>query len=124
MTRRIICKKNIQEKIIHVILEPTKLVYETKSDKGKLVTFYHDDHTEKFGLSCTTCHKQESCTKCHDVNNVSNGKTKSVTSKKSFEDQHKNCVACHTKNENCNNCHNEKITESFDHSRKTDWVSK
>ena len=54
-----------------VILEPTKLVYETKSDKGKFVTFYHDDHTKKFGLSCTTCHKQESCTKCHDVNKTS-----------------------------------------------------
>ncbi|MEO8232455.1 MAG: cytochrome c3 family protein, partial [Ignavibacteriota bacterium] len=118
--------KNIQKKyagVNHpVILEPTKLVYETKPDIGKFVTFYHDDHTKKFGLSCTTCHKQESCTKCHDVNRKSNDKPKTVTTKKTFEAQHTNCISCHSKTENCSNCHNQKVTEKFDHGKKTGWA--
>ncbi len=116
--------KNIQKyagKDHPVILEPTKLVYETKSDKGKFVTFYHDDHTKKFGLTCNTCHKQESCTKCHDVNRKSNDKPKTVTTKKTFEEQHKNCISCHSKSETCSNCHNQKVTEKFDHGKKTGW---
>jgi len=115
-------KKKISGKDHPVILEPTKLVYETNSDKGKFVTFYHNDHTKKFGLSCTTCHKQESCTKCHDVNKSSNDKTKTVSTKKTFEDQHKNCISCHSKEENCSKCHNEKILEPFDHGKKTGWA--
>ena len=105
-----------------VILEPTKLVYQTNSDKGKLVTFYHDDHTKKFGLSCTNCHKQESCLKCHDVNKVSNDKPKTVSTKKTLKDQHKNCISCHSKTENCSICHNEKTLEPFDHGNKTGWA--
>ena len=115
-------KKKISGKDHPVVLEPTKISYETKSDKGKFVTFYHDDHTKKFGLTCTTCHKQESCTKCHDVNKSSNDKPKTVVAKKSFEDQHKNCISCHSKTENCSKCHNEKIVEPFDHAKKTGWA--
>jgi len=118
--------KNIQKKYAGkdhpVVLEPTKLVYATKSEKGKFVTFYHDDHSKKFGLTCNTCHKQESCTKCHDVNRKSNDKPKTVTTKKTFEDQHKNCISCHSKTENCSNCHNQKVTEKFDHGKKTGWA--
>ena len=105
-----------------VILEPTKLVYETKSDKGKFVTFYHDDHTKKFGLNCTSCHKQESCTKCHDVNNTDKSKNQKVVTKRTFEDQHSNCISCHSKTENCSKCHSEKTLEPFDHGKKTGWA--
>lgn len=105
-----------------IVLEPTKLVYETNSDKGKFVTFYHDDHTKKFKLSCTTCHKQESCTKCHDVNKIDKNKNQKVVTKKTFEEQHKNCISCHSKEENCSKCHNEKILEPFDHGKKTSWA--
>jgi hypothetical protein len=105
-----------------VVLEPTKLVYQTNSDKGKLVTFYHNDHTNKFGLTCVTCHKQESCTKCHDVNRKNDSKPRKVSSKNTFEEQHKNCINCHNKNENCNKCHSEKTLEPFDHSKTTGWA--
>jgi hypothetical protein len=119
-------KDNLQKKYAGkehpVVLEPTKLVYETKSDKGKFVTFYHNDHTKKFGLSCTTCHKQESCTKCHDVNKTDKNKNQKVVTKKIFEDQHKNCISCHSKTENCSKCHNEKTLEPFDHGKKTGWA--
>jgi Class III cytochrome C family/Cytochrome c3 len=103
-----------------VVLEPTKLVYETNSEKGKLVTFFHSDHTKRFGLECTNCHKQENCTKCHDVNKKVDSNFKQVTEKKSFEEQHKNCISCH-KDDNCNNCHSETESKSFDHAKTTGW---
>jgi hypothetical protein len=113
--------KKIYSKDHPLILEPTRLTYQTNSDKGKLVTFYHDDHTKKFGLNCTSCHKQESCTKCHDVNRNSDVKLKTVSTKKTFEEQHKNCISCH-KDDNCNNCHSSTKLESFDHGKKTGWA--
>lgn len=105
-----------------VVLEPTKLVYETNSDKGKLVTFYHDDHTKKFGLTCVTCHKQESCSKCHGVNRIADNKPIKVDTKKTYEEQHRNCISCHSKSENCNNCHSDKTMEPFNHEKATGWA--
>ena len=115
-------KKKYAGKDHPALSEPTKITYQTNSDKGKLVTFYHDDHTKKFGLSCTSCHKQESCTKCHDVNNRPDGKPKTVSTKKTFEAQHRNCISCHSKNESCNQCHSDKTLEPFDHATKTGWT--
>lgn len=114
-------KKKISGKDHPVVLEPTKISYETKSNKGKIVTFYHDDHAKRFVIDCTTCHKQESCTKCHDVNKSSNDKPKSFPVKKSFEEQHKKCISCH-KNDNCNSCHHNNEIERFDHTKKTGWA--
>ena len=103
------------------LLEPTHITYQTNSDKGKLVTFYHDDHTKKFGLSCVSCHKQESCTKCHDVNKSTNDKPKTVNVKRSFEEQHKNCISCH-KEDKCSSCHSSTKLEPFDHAKTTGWA--
>lgn len=114
-------KKKISGKDHPVVLEPTKISYETKSNKGKLVTFYHNDHSKRFVLNCTTCHKQESCTKCHDVNKSSNDKITSVPVKESFEEQHKKCISCH-KDDKCNNCHLNTEAKRFDHSKKTGWT--
>ena len=105
-----------------VVVRPTRISYQTNSDKGKMVTFYHDDHANQFGLSCTTCHKQENCSKCHDVNRISSDKQKAVSTKLSFEDQHKNCISCHSKNETCTQCHSDKILEPFDHAKRTNWA--
>lgn len=117
-------QKNYSNKNHPEVLEPTKLVYQTKSDKGKLVTFFHNDHTKKFGLDCVTCHKQESCTKCHDVNRTTDSNLKTVSTKKTFEEQHKNCISCHPKNETCSNCHSDKALEPFDHGKSTGWALK
>jgi len=114
-------KNKISGKSHPVIIEPTKLVYQTSYLKGKIVTFFHDDHTKKFGLSCTSCHKQESCTKCHDVNNASNSGVKNISSKKSVEEHHKKCFSCH-KEDNCESCHLSKEAESFDHGKQTGWA--
>jgi hypothetical protein len=114
-------KKKIAGKDHPVILEPTKISYETKSNKGNLVTFYHDDHAKRFVIDCTTCHKQESCTRCHDVSKTSNNLPKTVIAKKSFEEQHKKCISCH-KEDNCNNCHLNKENQRFNHAKKTGWA--
>ncbi len=114
-------KKKVSGKDHPVILEPTNITYQTNSEKGKLVTFYHDDHTKRFGLSCTNCHKQEGCTKCHDVNRNIDSKTKSVVTKKSFDEQHKNCISCH-REDKCNTCHSNTKLEPFDHAKKTGWA--
>lgn len=110
-----------------VVLEPTKILYNTNSDKGKLATFYHDDHTKKFNIECVSCHKQENCSSCHDVKKKSsNDKTKVSDVSKvklSFEAQHKNCINCH-KDDNCSRCHSDKELLPFDHQRSTGWLLK
>ena len=115
-------KKKIVGKEHPDVVQPVRLTYQTNSDKGKMVTFYHDDHSRLFGLNCISCHKQESCTKCHDVNRKSNDKVRSVSTKKTFEEQHKNCISCHSKNESCSKCHSDKVLEPFDHAKKTGWA--
>ncbi len=114
-------KKKFLGKVHPVVLEPTKITYQTNSDKGKLVTFYHDDHTKKFGLNCIGCHKQDTCTKCHDVNRNSDPKLKPVVANKTFEEQHKNCISCHKGND-CSNCHSNTELQPFDHAKKTGWA--
>lgn len=104
-----------------VVLEPTKIVYETNSDKGKLVTFFHDDHTKKFGISCITCHKQESCIKCHDVTKKSNADITKISSTKSLDEKHKKCFTCH-KDDDCTTCHKNQVTVPFNHENQTGWA--
>ena len=103
-------KKQLAGKVHPPVTEPTKIVYETNYEKGKLVTFYHDDHIKNFKLNCIKCHAQESCTKCHDVNNSSGDKLILVKEKKSLEEHHKKCISCHEK-DNCAKCHLDKQLE-------------
>jgi len=114
-------KKKLSGKTHPVILEPAKIVYDTKSEKGKMVTFFHDDHTKKFKIECTSCHKNETCMKCHDVNKVSAAKTKLVKTKKSLTDSHKKCFTCH-KDDTCGSCHVNQPAERFDHEKRTGWA--
>lgn len=114
-------QKKYSEKSHPVVLEPTKIVFETKTDKGKFVTFFHDDHTKKFGITCITCHKQESCTKCHDVKKKSNADITKISSTKSVDEKHKKCFTCH-KDDNCTTCHKNQIAAPFDHAKQTGWA--
>lgn len=110
-----------------VILEPDKIVYNTETREGKFATFYHDDHTNKFNLDCTSCHKNESCVSCHDVKQATEqGKIKPKRISKSdlpFEEQHKNCVSCH-KEDSCSKCHSNTELKPFDHALSTGWPLK
>lgn len=118
-------EENLQKKFAGkdhpVILEPTKIVFETNYEKGKLVTFFHNDHTKKFGISCIRCHKQESCTKCHDSNKNSNTEVKNIKVTKTLAEHHQKCFSCH-ENDNCTTCHLTKESEAFDHGKTTGWA--
>lgn len=90
---------------------PEKLVYETDNDEGPIVTFFHSDHVDKFGLECSDCHQDESCSKCH-------AEEKEVEVDKSFEESQATCSSCHTI-DNCNYCHAETESKPFAHARDT-----
>ena len=104
--------------------KPTKIIFETNYNKGKLVTFYHDDHVDKFNLDCTSCHKQESCNRCHDRNKVSVAEMNSIGETVKIHlpkaEQHKACFSCH-KNDSCTKCHSDKKMERFDHAIAAGW---
>jgi len=102
---------------------PGKLVYETKYNKGKYVTFFHDDHTKLFGNQCVNCHQKENCSRCHD-------KTKSqkpvsgnmpVKISKSASEHHQPCFKCHS-DDKCSKCHMEKQASPFNHKASTGWA--
>ncbi len=105
------------------VIEPGKLVYQTNSDKGKMVTFFHSDHTKLFGMDCVSCHKNDNCVNCHSANKTSGEIKKTSTSslKKSFEEQHKNCISCH-KQDDCKTCHADKELSPFNHGISTGWA--
>jgi len=114
-------KKKVKGKVHPALIEPAKIVFETKYEKGKMVTFFHDDHTKKFKIDCTSCHKNETCLKCHDVNKTSNEKSKIIRAQKSLDEHHKKCFSCH-KEDKCESCHLGKPSEHFDHKKRTGWV--
>ena len=106
--------KDEKAKRIHPeIKTPDKITYNTKTDRGKLVTFYHNDHTDLFRLECSKCHSNESCAKCHSQIK------KPADLKITFEEQHKKCSNCHETKNNCNTCHSNKETERFNHKVST-----
>ncbi|KAA3612196.1 MAG: hypothetical protein DWQ05_19540 [Calditrichaeota bacterium] len=92
-----------------------KVVYETDED-NPIVTFYHDAHSDIYGLQCVDCHKNETCGRCHD--------TMEKTADVEME-PHENCQSCHdcdTDNDkDCLKCHDTKEKPPFDH-QTTGWV--
>jgi hypothetical protein len=100
--------------------KPTKIVYETSYDRGKFVTFYHDEHTTTFKQPCINCHKGDNCIKCHDVNKTTSQEERHIKVHKTFEEHHKACSACH-EDENCSKCHKIKEKERFNHAVDTGW---
>ncbi|QQS37247.1 MAG: hypothetical protein IPM56_04645 [Ignavibacteriales bacterium] len=114
--------KQISEKKHPEVKEPEKLVYKTNSDRGSVVTFFHNEHTKLFSLDCKSCHKNDNCVSCHKLDKkISTVKTTSSESlKKSFEEQHKRCISCHEKDD-CNSCHSDKEKLPFNHGVSTGW---
>lgn len=103
---------------------PTKIIYQTAFDKGNLVTFYHNDHSKQFGLDCVSCHKNENCIRCHDIEktgNIKNGFYDTPV-KVTFpeEERHKRCFNCH-REDKCTLCHNKVEKKPFDHQTRTGW---
>lgn len=92
---------------------PEKIIYETDTDEGKLVTFFHNEHNSLFNLDCSTCHSQESCVNCHN---------QKVDFSKAEKDIHERCSSCHDTENNCNKCHQNSESKPFNHKSKTGFA--
>jgi len=91
--------------------KPGRIVIETAFDDGKFVTFYHDDHTDRFGLACSSCHTDERCAHCHRPDL---GSAKPI---EHVEGGHDRCSPCHSVEVNCGRCHTEQPLSRFNHLR-------
>jgi len=98
------------------ITKPEKVTYETDTDEGSMVTFFHNDHTDLFNLECTDCHIQESCANCHNQ--------KVDFAKAELDNEHDRCSSCHDTEEedNCSQCHSETEKEPFNHATTTGFA--
>jgi hypothetical protein len=113
-------KEYSKERIHPVITVPTKIVFKTSEQKGTVVTFFHNEHTDLFGFECKNCHHEESCVKCHEV-------TKSLAKNEiSYEQKHKKCSSCHDTSikTGCESCHTKKELTPFNHKIRTGFVLK
>jgi hypothetical protein len=105
------------------IEKPGRVIYETDPDVGTYVTFYHDDHVERFGLACRSCHKEENCDRCHDT---AAGKEQEVPvpsvagESLPFAEIHAPCITCHEEDD-CQECHRESVRGPFDHALSASW---
>lgn len=90
-----------------VIHTPTTKVYTTPYAKGRIVTFFHKEHIDLFGLRCVDCHKQENCSYCHDLKPAEKAKRSQV-------EIHAVCSDCH-KTDECAKCHDTKEKPAFTH---------
>lgn len=113
--------KDYEKTRVHFEIKvPTKLVLTTTYEKGKLVTFFHNEHTDIYGLDCKSCHQKESCVKCHS------DEPEKKVEKVSLDVKHKTCSGCHdTKSKTvCENCHSTKEKAPFSHFARTGFELK
>lgn len=100
---------------------PKRVVYETRSQRGSFVTFFHDDHAGKFGLQCADCHKGESCVRCHEKKPAGAAEpARTVRTQRTMEALHGPCFSCHVQDK-CEDCHVDKPMEAFDHGKSAGW---
>ena len=111
--------KEITGKSHPVRPQPPKMVWETNYEKGKIVTFYHDEHFQLFNLKCSDCHSGDNCTKCH-ASKTQEDFSKTIKLKKSEEEHHKPCNNCHYRDA-CGKCHQENEMKPFNHGRASGW---
>lgn len=95
-----------------IITEPETRTYYTPYDAGPIVTFYHKEHIDLFGLRCVDCHQKENCAFCHDLQ-------KSANLKKTDEEIHAICSGCHGTHK-CSKCHDKNERPAFSHA-DTGW---
>ena len=102
---------------------PAKLVFETNYKKGKIVTFFHDQHINLFGIECVNCHLKENCTRCHDkeINSRVISSSLPIKIEKSQSEHHQPCFQCHS-DDQCSKCHLNKQAEPFNHKTRTGWA--
>lgn len=98
--------------------EPDQQTYETTHRPGRYVTFFHENHSQHYGLACSECHRQESCVACHYQ-----GQKPVAVVKAAADVMHHKCSACHDIQSKplCVKCHQDKAGAAFSHTRATGW---
>ncbi len=109
-------QRKASERVHPPIIEPKKLVYNTPSYEGTLVTFFHNEHTNLYKFECVDCHQNESCAKCHDT------RPPIEDENILFAVKHKKCASCHDTENNCASCHTNKETAPFNHKQRTGFA--
>jgi hypothetical protein len=100
----------------HPLIEAKSLyTYQTRYEKGPVVTFHHADHVGQFGLKCVDCHRGESCSRCHE-----SLKDKAAATKAYKVDRLTACGACHAER-NCKFCHSKQAKPAFHHSASANF---
>lgn len=102
---------------------PEKKVFATNEQNRTVVTFYHSDHTVRFGLPCVDCHRQEGCVGCHDRRPAELRRKTAADTQAEFESRHARCNACH-QGQRCTKCHAAREADPFDHGRSAGWALK
>jgi hypothetical protein len=92
---------------------PDKKVWNSTYNGGTVVTFFHGNHTTKYGIDCASCHHAEGCGSCHRKGTT----TQHV--RHSEEALHGICNNCHAEM-SCDQCHLKEEAKPFTHER-TGW---
>jgi len=98
-----------------VVAKPSRLVLASGYEQGPLVTFYHNEHVDLFGLECSQCHTSEGCTRCHQKNASTSARPVAVNN------GHQACERCHDVNGRCDRCHGAEPKPGFSHQRRSGW---
>jgi hypothetical protein len=104
------------------VVAPDKKVFATKEQEGTVVTFYHGDHSKRFGIECADCHRREGCVSCHD-RRPPELRARAATDTLDFDARHARCSSCHAE-QSCEKCHRATEAPPFDHARASGWVLK
>ncbi len=99
------------------LIEPEKKVWTSTYGGGTVVTLFHRNHTEKYGIDCASCHHAEGCASCH-----AKSKDTATEIRHSEEALHGICNQCHSEM-SCDQCHLKSEAKAFSHDR-TGWPLK
>jgi hypothetical protein len=91
-----------------------KRVWQSGWEGGTVITFFHQNHVNLYGVTCAECHQHESCDYCHDVEQPRGRALRTP------ESIHHMCDRCHSK-KNCQFCHRKEELPAFSHEARTGW---
>lgn len=101
---------------------PDTRVYKVDGiDEGPIVTFHHKEHVDSYGFKCVQCHREESCSNCHDM------EKKIDHHEKMLSDPHNDlCGSCHQQEvaNDCGFCHKTEENGRFLHGKRTGFMLK
>ena len=99
-----------------LIVVPEKRIFNTGYSEGPVATFHHNDHVDLYGLSCASCHKEESCNSCHNMDESLAETVHTDNKLNSMEEVHSICYDCHG-DDTCDKCHDDREKPAFSHNQ-------